>query len=88
MRSRRSLGIFLLVLLAVSTARTAGRVVPIQAQPGATAPPGLPSCSSRWPSEPTRPPRSLDLYSDHEYFPVLSSLIIDGGTTWAQMRVQ
>ena len=43
MRSRRSLGILLLVLLAVSTACRTGRMVSLQTQPGATAPRGLKS---------------------------------------------
>ncbi len=43
MKSRRSLGLCLLVLLSVSTACTTGRMVSLQTQPGATAPPGLKS---------------------------------------------
>ena len=41
MRSRRLLGTVLSVLLAVSPACTTMRMVPMQTQPGATAPPGL-----------------------------------------------
>ena len=41
MGSRRLFGAFLSVLLAVSPACTTVRMVPMQTQPGATAPPGL-----------------------------------------------
>ena len=43
MRSRRLLGTLLSVLLSVSPACTTVRRVPMQTQPGATAPPGLKS---------------------------------------------
>jgi hypothetical protein len=43
MASRCSLGIFLLVLVSISTACTTGRMVPMQTQPGTTAPRGLKS---------------------------------------------
>jgi hypothetical protein len=43
MESRCLLGIFLSVLVSVSTAFTTGRMVPMQTQPGATAPRGLKS---------------------------------------------
>jgi|KBSMisStandDraft_5_1062788.scaffolds.fasta_scaffold173982_2 hypothetical protein len=41
MGSRRLLGTFLSVLLSVSPACTTARMVPMQTQPGVTAPPGL-----------------------------------------------
>jgi hypothetical protein len=41
MGSRRLLGVFLSVLVSISPACTTARMVPMQTQPGATAPPGL-----------------------------------------------